>query len=132
MPLPVPRSGASRLGLGPELVDPRGRLRPLAAGDLRRILHDAGVESSSAGELAALAALSGLKLLVIDDAEILDDENRALLTNFLFGKLDEFDTVILLSTSPRERVVDPGVDGVSVYWVEAGEVERIGEKVGVS
>jgi len=80
----------------------------------------------------ALAAMSGLKLLVIDDAEILDDVNRALLTDFLLGKLGSFDTVILLSTSPREKVKDPGIEGVSVYWVEAGEVEKVGERVGVA
>ncbi len=59
MALPVPRLGAGRLSLGPDQVDGRGRLRPLAAGDLRRILHAAGAEEVSAGDLAALVALSG-------------------------------------------------------------------------
>lgn len=82
----------------------------------------------------ALAAMSGLKVLVVDDAEILDKENRAMLTAFLLGKMAEFDTILTLSTSSRGDVRNPGIDGVSVYWVDSGQVERVEdlEPMGVS
>ena len=75
----------------------------------------------------ALAHASGLRLLVIDDVEVLDESNRGLLTSWLLGKLTEHDTIIVLSTA--ESANDPGIEGIITYWVEGGQVERVGEKV---
>jgi hypothetical protein len=77
----------------------------------------------------SLAHASGLRLLVIDDLEVLDESNRGLLTSWLLGKLGEHDTIIVLSTA--ETVADPGIEGVSTFWVDGGQVERVGEKVRV-
>lgn len=72
----------------------------------------------------ALAHASGLRLLVIDDVEILDVGNRGLLTSWLMERMADHDTIIVLSTA--EDAKDPGVEGVATYWVEDGKVERIG------
>jgi DNA repair exonuclease SbcCD ATPase subunit len=72
----------------------------------------------------ALAHASGLRLLVIDDLEILDLGNRGLLSEWLRGRMADHDTILVLSTA--EEAKDPGVEGVASYWVEAGKVERIG------
>ncbi len=72
----------------------------------------------------ALAHASGLGLLVIDDVEILDLQNRSRLTGWIYGRLEEYDTAIVISTS--EEAQDPGVEGVATYWVEGGKVERVG------
>ena len=77
----------------------------------------------------ALAHASGLRLLVIDDLEILDVGNRGLLSEWLRGRMADHDTVIVLSTA--EDAKDPGIEGVSTYWVQDGKVERVGTAVGV-
>lgn len=72
----------------------------------------------------ALAHASGLRLLVIDDLEILDLGNRGLLSEWLRGRMADHDTILVLFTA--EEAQDPGVEGVATYWVEDGKVERIG------
>ena len=75
----------------------------------------------------ALAHASGLRLLVIDDVEILDVGNRGLLTAWLMDRMDDHDTIIVLSTA--EEAQDPGVEGIATYWVDRGKVERVGALV---
>ena len=72
----------------------------------------------------ALAHASGLRLLVIDDVEVLDVGNRGLLTSWLMERMTDHDTIIVLSTA--EEVQDPGVPGIATYWVSDGGVERVG------
>ena len=47
----------------------------------------------------ALAKLAGARLLMIDEADILDPINRAALLNFLVAARDDFDTVMVFATS---------------------------------
>ncbi|MCK9601662.1 MAG: hypothetical protein M0R06_21650, partial [Sphaerochaeta sp.] len=75
----------------------------------------------------ALAHASGLRLLVIDDVEILDVGNRGLLTAWLMDRMADHDTIIVLSTA--EEAQNPGVPGVATYWVDSGKVERVGAMV---
>jgi len=75
----------------------------------------------------ALAHASGLRLLVIDDLEILDVGNRGLLSEWLRTRMADHDTIIVLSTA--EEAQDPGVEGVATYWVDGGKVERRGALV---
>jgi len=75
----------------------------------------------------ALAHASGLRLLVIDDVEILDVSNRGLLTAWLMDRMDDHDTIIVLSTA--EEAQNPGVPGVATHWVDGGKVERLGALV---
>ncbi|MFA4972870.1 MAG: AAA family ATPase [bacterium] len=76
----------------------------------------------------ALAHASGLRLLVIDDVEILDVGNRGLLSEWLRERMADHDTILVLSTA--EEAQDPGVEGIRTYWVQAGEVRAV-EAVGV-
>jgi DNA repair exonuclease SbcCD ATPase subunit len=74
----------------------------------------------------ALAHLSGLRLLVIDDVEMLDAGNRALLSSFLLSRA-EIDTIVAISVA--DEAEEPGVDGVSLWWVEGGYVQRVKGRV---
>lgn len=76
----------------------------------------------------ALAHASGLRLLVIDDLEILDIGNRILLESWLMEKMADHDTILVLSTADNPG--KPGVQGIKSYWVEAGIIRAV-EAVGV-
>jgi len=78
----------------------------------------------------ALAHLSGLRLLVIDDAEILDERNRRMFSGYLLGLREGYDTIILLSTAQEAK--EPGIPGVATFWMEDGRVARVGEAVGAA
>lgn len=73
----------------------------------------------------ALAHLSGLKVLVIDDAEILDRRNRALISNFLKRLQNAYNTILLITTMDREDLRAPDAPGIATFWVEGGRVERV-------
>lgn len=75
----------------------------------------------------ALARLSGLRLLVIDDIEVLDAENRALLSAFLLSSAAEFDTVIAISVA--DEAEEAKAEGVSVWWVQDGKAQRVQGRV---
>lgn len=75
-----------------------------------------------------LARMSRLGLLVIDDAEVLDAENRALLSGYLDG-LADFSTIILLATKDEAQEMNQ-VEGMSFWWIEAGSAWRL-DLVGV-
>jgi hypothetical protein len=51
----------------------------------------------------ALAKLAGACLLMIDEADILDAQNRAQLINFLLEIQPEFDTILVFATSDHAR-----------------------------
>jgi DNA repair exonuclease SbcCD ATPase subunit len=71
-----------------------------------------------------LVGLSGLRLLVIDNADILDPENRGLLFDWLLSARDDFDQVILLSTISQE-VVNPHIEGVGMYLLQDGQLLEV-------
>ncbi|MDI6752819.1 MAG: AAA family ATPase [Thermodesulfobacteriota bacterium] len=74
----------------------------------------------------ALARLSGSRLLMIDEADILDYAHRAELTNFLLTHLADFDQIFVFFTSDEPFcIADPRVQS---WWLENG---RISELVGV-
>jgi len=51
----------------------------------------------------ALAKLAGARLLMIDEADILDAQNRAQLIGFLLETQPEFDTILVFATSDHAR-----------------------------
>lgn len=118
-------------------------LMPWASGDLtletepefRLMLRGLEVRQLSASERMrlgvavseALARLSGLRLLVIDDIEMLDAENRALLSSFLLSSSAEFDTIIAISVA--DEAEEPKAEGVSVWWVQDGVAQRVKGRV---
>lgn len=71
----------------------------------------------------ALAHLSGLGLLIIDDAEILDEANRAHMSRWLIARREDYDTVILLSTGPRERLHPQ--PGIRCYYLDGGRAQEV-------
>lgn len=70
----------------------------------------------------ALAHLSGLRFLLIDNVDMLDPENRAKVGNALSQWSSDYDTVILLITAGKKL---PAVDGRVTYWLSDGQAERI-------
>lgn len=70
----------------------------------------------------ALAHLSGLRFLLIDNVDMLDAENRGRLGTALTRWSSDYDTVILLITAGKKL---PVVDGRVTYWLENGSAELI-------
>ena len=69
-------------------------------------------------------ALTNLGLLVIDDAENLDDDCRGVLLEVLLQVSEQFDNVIVLEAkTKRPDALD--APGLGWYWVEGGKVEAI-------
>lgn len=71
-----------------------------------------------------LNSLTGLRLLVIDDCEVLDPENTDLLVKTLWAIRAEYDTIILLA-SARHEIRDPGIAGLAMFAVVDGSVARV-------
>lgn len=62
----------------------------------------------------ALAKLAGARLLMLDEADILDAQNRDQLINFLLEIQPEFDTILVFATSDHARAsLDPDIQ----LWV---------------
>lgn len=72
-----------------------------------------------------LNSLTGLGLLLVDDAEILDPGNRALLMETILAIADAYDTVIVLATRGEVEPRDPGIEGLAMFEVDAGKVRRL-------
>jgi DNA repair exonuclease SbcCD ATPase subunit len=76
----------------------------------------------------ALAHLSGLRVLAIDDAEVLDAQNRAALFSLLPRWAEDFDTVLIFATGePKGR----SSEHVAIWHVQDGQVSLVGEQVAV-
>lgn len=73
----------------------------------------------------ALSAASGLKFLAIDQADMLDQENRDLLTGMLLDTAEEFDQVMVFTTVGDVQPQNPGLPGVKMFWVEDGTVHEL-------
>jgi exonuclease SbcC len=73
----------------------------------------------------ALNGLTGMRLMIIDAAEMLDPENKQLLIGMLLQIRDDYDTIIVISTLGETQLKNPGIPGLSVYLVEDGTVRLI-------
>lgn len=70
-----------------------------------------------------LAQLAGARLLLIDEADILDPVNRAQLIDFLLAVRQDFDTILVFATSDH---ADPSpVPEIQVWWLEEGKVSPV-------
>ena len=70
-----------------------------------------------------LATLAGARLLMIDEADILDPVNRAQLIDFLLAVRQDFDTILVFATSDH---VDPSpVSEIQVWWLEGGRIRPV-------
>ncbi|MGE5584436.1 MAG: ATP-binding protein [Bacillota bacterium] len=103
--------------------------------DLEILVTRAGYGPRSVSQLSAsekfrvglvvqdvLNSLTDVRLLVIDGADILDVENRALMMNMLLEIREDYDTILVLSTLGDVAPADPGIPGVSVYVLQDGEL----------
>lgn len=71
----------------------------------------------------ALATLAGARLLMIDEADILDPLNRAQLIDFLLAVRQDFDTILVFATSEEaQSSQDPEIQ---VWWLEEGKIASV-------
>lgn len=73
----------------------------------------------------ALSNAAGLSFLAIDEADMLDQENRDLLTGWLLDLAEEYEQVLVFTTVGDVPPENPGIPGVKVYWVEDGKVKEL-------
>ena len=73
----------------------------------------------------ALSAAAGLKFLAIDGADILEQDNRDLLSGMLLELADEYDQALVFTTIGDVQPENPGLPGVKMFWVEEGTVKEI-------
>jgi len=70
-----------------------------------------------------LATLAGSRLLMIDEADILDPLNRANLIDFLLAIRQDFDTILCFATSDH---ADPSpIPELAVWWISDGQVAPV-------
>jgi exonuclease SbcC len=73
----------------------------------------------------ALSATAGLKFLAIDEADMLEQDNRDLLAGMLLDTAAEFDQVLVFTTVGDVRPENPGIPGVKMFQVNEGAVREI-------
>ena len=73
----------------------------------------------------ALSHAAGLSFLAIDEADMLDQNNRDLLTGMLLNIAEEYDQVLVFTTVGDVKPQNPGIEGVKVFWVEEGKVSVV-------
>jgi hypothetical protein len=72
-----------------------------------------------------LSGLTGLRMLVVDDANHLDQVNKNALLGMLMEIRQDYDTVIVMSTLGEVEPKNPGIDGLGMYLVEDGTVKQV-------
>ncbi|MCL6558659.1 MAG: hypothetical protein K6U74_07605 [Firmicutes bacterium] len=73
----------------------------------------------------AIAKQAGLKFLAIDEVDMLDQDNRDLLTGTLIDQMDEFDQIMMFCTIGDVEPQNPGIPGLKMFWVEDGNVKEL-------
>jgi exonuclease SbcC len=71
-----------------------------------------------------LNSLTGLGLMVIDDAEAMDPRNKMLMMSTLL-QLEDYGTIIVLAARGETEPRDPGIPGLAVFLVEKGSVRSL-------
>jgi len=79
---------------------------------------------------AAIAQLTGLKFLAVDEVDMLDQDNRDLLMVTMLTAAEQFDQIMLFCTMGEVQPADPGLPGVKMFWVEDGRVTELGRDEG--
>ena len=72
-----------------------------------------------------LSGLAGSRLLVVDDANHLDQANKNALLGMLMQVRQDYDTVIVMSVLGEVKPKDPGIEGLGLYLVEDGHVQEV-------
>ena len=76
-----------------------------------------------------LAGLAGLRVLVVDDANHFDQQNKNALMRMLLKVREDYDTVMVFSALGEVAPRDPGIPGVAVWYVNDGQVSRVLSRV---
>jgi hypothetical protein len=73
----------------------------------------------------ALARLTGARILLIDEADILDDDRQGDLIKFLLAKVADFDQIMVFitCTEPPDFVWDG--NEMQVWWLENGAIAKV-------
>lgn len=74
---------------------------------------------------AAFAIAGGLKILFLDEADVLEPTKRKELSAWVHSLAGKIDTALIFSTSSTKPPAGGGEDWVKMWWVEAGEVAPV-------
>jgi DNA repair exonuclease SbcCD ATPase subunit len=77
---------------------------------------------------SVLSNLTGLRFMVIDGLDILDQENRGFFFRFVQEVKADFDSIFVFSTIGRCFPKDPGLPDVAFWVIEEGTVRRLGNE----
>ena len=70
-----------------------------------------------------LAKLARARLLLIDEADMLDPSNRTALIDFLLEIQPDFDSILVFATSQETR--PSPVSEIEIWWLEAGRIRPV-------
>jgi len=73
----------------------------------------------------AVSRLSGLRVMMIDNCDVLDPGNRALLIETLTTIKDDYDSIIVMSTRGPGSIENPHIEGLSVFEISEGQIEEV-------
>jgi len=74
---------------------------------------------------SVLSRLTGLRFMLIDGLDILDQENKGCFFRFIQEAKGEFDSIFVFSTIGRYYPTNPGLPDIDFWVIEAGTVKRI-------
>ena len=76
----------------------------------------------------ALARLTGARILLIDEADILHGDNQTELINFLLAKIENFDQVIVFMTAAAPpQMLGVGDPRLQTWWLDNGKITKYGQ-----
>ncbi len=73
----------------------------------------------------ALARLTGARILLIDEADILDDDRRGDLIKFLLAKVSDFNQIMVFMTTAEPPKFSMGGGNLQTWWLENGTVTEV-------
>ena len=73
----------------------------------------------------ALARLTGARILLIDEADILDDDRQGDLIKFLLAKVADFDQIMVFMTCTEPPKFAMGDGKMQTWWLENGAVSHV-------
>nr|WP_242837396.1 hypothetical protein [Desulfitobacterium metallireducens] len=74
---------------------------------------------------AVFSQAAGIRFLAIDEADMLDQDNRDLLAEMLLDTADDFDQIVVFTTVGTVPPQNPDLPGVKMFWVEDGSVRGL-------
>jgi DNA repair exonuclease SbcCD ATPase subunit len=74
---------------------------------------------------AVLSELAGLRFMIIDGIDILDQTNKGFFFDFLQKAAPQFDQIIGLGTIGQVAPRNPGIPGIDFFVLEDGKITRI-------